>query len=140
MTKCNKVFFSNYSSLPVFGGFRVAHPFSVLCCPIMPHYVLNSILYCPLRNLHKNDVRFVLACSCLQEESYLIAFFCICLRIVMSNILTSHIFLRTEFLVVMSATISVKKKRWQVSLYFQLFAGLIYVICLCLRIVVSNTY
>jgi hypothetical protein len=48
--------------------------------------------------------------------------------------------LRSEFTVVMSVTISAKK-RCVVRLYLQLFVGcLIYVICVCLRIVVSNAY
>jgi hypothetical protein len=38
--------------------------FYVLCCPIMYLYVLSSVLWCPLRFLHKNDVRFVFTSSC----------------------------------------------------------------------------
>lgn len=30
-----------------------------LCCLIMCHYVLISVLWCPLRFPHKNDVRFI---------------------------------------------------------------------------------
>ena len=32
-------------------GVRFAHLFSFLCCPIMCFYVLNSVLWCPLRFL-----------------------------------------------------------------------------------------
>jgi hypothetical protein len=41
------------SSFRLFGGFRVAHLFSFLCCPIMCIYVLGSVLWCPLRFPHK---------------------------------------------------------------------------------------
>jgi hypothetical protein len=37
------------SSPLVFGGVRVAHLFSLLCCSIMCLYVLSSVLWCPLR-------------------------------------------------------------------------------------------
>jgi len=33
----------------VFGVVRVAHLFSLLCCPIMCLYVLSYVLWCPLR-------------------------------------------------------------------------------------------
>jgi hypothetical protein len=33
--------------------------FLVLCCSIMCLYVLSSVLWCPLRFPHENDVRFV---------------------------------------------------------------------------------
>jgi hypothetical protein len=49
----------------VFGGVRVAHLFSFLCCPIICLYVLSSVLWCPLRFPHKSDVRFVFAFRCL---------------------------------------------------------------------------
>jgi hypothetical protein len=48
-----------------YGKVRVAHRFSFLCCPIMCRYVLSSVLWCPLRIPHKNDVRFVFTYSCL---------------------------------------------------------------------------
>ena len=41
------------SSPPVFGGVRVAHLFSFLCCPIMCLYVLTSVLWCPFWFPHK---------------------------------------------------------------------------------------
>ena len=49
---------------PVFDGVCVAHLLSFLCCPIMCLYVLSSVLWCPLRFPHKNDVRFVSTSSC----------------------------------------------------------------------------
>jgi hypothetical protein len=36
---------------------------SFLCCPIMCLYVLSSVLWCPLRFLHRNDVLFVFTSS-----------------------------------------------------------------------------
>ena len=47
------------SSPPVFGGVRVAHLCSFLCCPINYIYVLTSLFWCPLRFPHEN-VRFYL--------------------------------------------------------------------------------
>ena len=45
-----------------FGGVRVAHLFSFLCCPIMCLYIMSSVLWC----LHKNDVQLIFtSCSCL---------------------------------------------------------------------------
>jgi len=51
-----------------------------------------------------------------------ILIFCVCLPIVMSNILSNHMSLRSEFRVVISATISVYK-RCSIRLYPQLFVG-----------------
>ena len=42
----------------------IFHLFMFLCCPIMYLYVLSSVLWCPLRFPHKNDVRFVFTSSC----------------------------------------------------------------------------
>jgi hypothetical protein len=72
--------------------------FRVLCCdvrfvftssclsylgsPIMCLYVLSSVLWCPLRFPHKNDVRFVFISSAVVCLIYVI---CVCLRIVVSN-------------------------------------------------------
>ena len=52
--------------------------FKRLC--IMRLYVLSSIVWCPLRFPHKNDVRFFFTSSC---PIYVI---CVCLRIVVSVI------------------------------------------------------
>ena len=35
------------------GGVRVAHLFSCLCCSMICLYILNSVLWCPLRCPHK---------------------------------------------------------------------------------------
>ena len=58
---------------------------SVLCCPCL--YVLSSVLCCPLRFRHKNDVLFVFTSSCLQESACLIYVICVCLRIMVCNVL-----------------------------------------------------
>ena len=58
-------------SLPVFillvffCGVRVAHLFSVLCCPIMCLYLLISVSWSALWFPHYNGVRFVFTSSCL---------------------------------------------------------------------------
>ena len=49
----------------IFGGFHVAHLFSCLCCSIMCRYVLSSMLWCTLRFLHRNYVRFLCTSSCV---------------------------------------------------------------------------
>jgi hypothetical protein len=59
--------------------------FSFLCYPIIFLYVLGSVLWCPLRFPHKNDIRFVFISRCLYEGSCLIYVICVCLRIVVSN-------------------------------------------------------
>ena len=54
--------------------------------------------------------------------------------------LSYYVSLRSETRVVISVTMSAKK-RCSVRLYLKLFAGgFIYVICVCLRIVLYNTY
>ena len=73
------------SSPSVYDGVRVAHLWSFLCCTIMCLYVLSSVLWCPLRFPHKNDVRFVFTSSCLQEGSCLIYVICVCLCIGVYN-------------------------------------------------------
>jgi hypothetical protein len=54
--------FEFLSSSPVFWWIRVADLFSFLCCPIM---CLSSVLWCPLRFPHINNVRFIFTSSCL---------------------------------------------------------------------------
>ena len=49
---------------------------------LMPFYVLSSLLWCPLRFPHKDDVRFIFISSCLLEGSCLIYLTCVCLHIV----------------------------------------------------------
>jgi len=69
----------NIVTLQVSCGIHVADLFSFLCCPIMCLCVLCSVLICPLRFPHKNDVQFVFTSSCL------IYVICVCLGIVASN-------------------------------------------------------
>ena len=45
------------------------------------HGITEIRVGCP----HKDDVRFVFTCSCLQGASWIIYIICICLRIVVSN-------------------------------------------------------
>jgi hypothetical protein len=62
-----------------FGGVLVAHLFRFfLWCPIICLYALSSELWCPLRFLHKNNVRSVFISNCLQKGSYLIYVICAC--------------------------------------------------------------
>ena len=64
----------------LFDGVRDAHLFSALCCPIICLYVLSSVLWCPLRFLHKNYLWFVFTSSCLWDGSSPIYVICACLR------------------------------------------------------------
>jgi hypothetical protein len=59
----------------------IAHLFNFVWCL----YVLSSVLWCPLRFLHENDVRFVFASSCLWEDACLICVVCVGLHIMVSN-------------------------------------------------------
>ena len=58
----------------------------LLCCPIICLYVLCSVLWCPLRFQHKNDVRFFFYLQLFVESSYSSSVMCLCLRIMLSNI------------------------------------------------------
>ena len=52
---------------------------------VLSYYVslrLTSVLWCPLRCPHKNDVRLVFTSSCLLKGSCLIYVICVCLCIV----------------------------------------------------------
>jgi hypothetical protein len=60
-------FTSTWVQTRLFGGVRVAHTFSCLCCPIMCIYVKSAVLWFP----HKNEVRFVLTSSCLWDGACL---------------------------------------------------------------------
>ena len=40
-------------------------------------YVLSSVLWCPLRFPHGNNVRFVFTSSCLLEGSFLVCVVCL---------------------------------------------------------------
>ena len=60
--------------------------------------------------------------TCLWDGSFLIVFFCACLRIGMANILFCQMYLRSKLIIMMSATISASN--WSsLSLYLQLFVG-----------------
>jgi len=83
LSVCNFILKTYY--IEMFCWVRVAHLFSFLCCPIMCHYALSSVLWCPLRLPHKSDVRFVFTAIFLQEGSCLIYVICVCLRIVVFN-------------------------------------------------------
>ena len=50
----------------IFGGIRVARLLNVLCCHIV---CLSSVLWCPFRFPHRDDVRFVFTSGCLWEGS-----------------------------------------------------------------------
>ena len=65
----------------------------------------------------------------------------VCLRIVMSNILSCHMSLRSDFRVMISATISASKTMPGLSLHPVVCrrAHGFFVLFVCLRIVVSNT-
>ena len=53
---------------------------------VLAYYVsLCSVLWCPLRFPHKNDVWFVFSSSCLQEGLCLIYVICVCLCLVVSS-------------------------------------------------------
>ena len=67
--------------------------FSYLCCPIVCLYVLRSVLWCPLRFPHNNDVLFVFTPSCLYEDLSLIYVICVWL----SKVVFLLCFLRLVF-------------------------------------------
>jgi hypothetical protein len=55
-----------------FCAMRVAHYLFCLCCPIVCLYVMSSVLWCPLCDFRKNDVRFVFTSFFVGERmSYL---------------------------------------------------------------------
>jgi hypothetical protein len=60
--------------------FWCAHLF-IFFSPVMFLYVLRSVLWCPLRFPHINDVCFFFASSCLYEGSCLIYVICVCFHI-----------------------------------------------------------
>ena len=64
--------FEFLSSSPVFWWICVADLFSFLCCPIM---CLSSVLWCPLRFPHKNNVRFIFTSSCCRRTRVLFTLF-----------------------------------------------------------------
>ena len=58
--------------------------FLVFCVALLCVFTF-SVLWCPLRFTHKNDVRFVFTSSCLKECSCLIYVICVYFRIVVAN-------------------------------------------------------
>ena len=69
------------SSTPVFGRVRVAHLFSFLCCPVMCLHVLSSVLWCPLRFLHKHDDRFIFTpVVCRRAHVFITLFVFVCVQ------------------------------------------------------------
>ena len=72
---------------------HVANFFSFLCCPIMCHYVLSSVLWCPMRCPHKMMFGSSLP-PVVCKRAFILLVFCVCLRIVfLFNILLFLIFL-----------------------------------------------
>jgi hypothetical protein len=86
-------------------GFLVGYVlliFFCVCCPIMCLYVLSSVLWCPLRIPHKNDVRFVFVyrllvggrMSYLRYQCLFVCpthnVLCCCFSMVMSNKTTTQ--------------------------------------------------
>ena len=101
-------------------------------------YLLSSMLRSLLEIVYQCDVRLGFS-SCLLDGRFLIVFLCI-LGIVMSNILSYQLFVL--LFSVMSTMVSANNK-FSTRLFLQLFVEgscLIYVICVSLLIVVSNTY
>jgi hypothetical protein len=68
-----------------FGGVRVPHIFSFLCCSIMCLYVLSSMLWCPIRFPHKKQclVRLYPQVVCSRANVLFMLFVFVCL--VLSN-------------------------------------------------------
>ena len=55
---------------------------------VLPYYVSlrsESVLWCPLWFLHRDDVRFVLPPDDCRRARVLFTLFCVCLRILVSN-------------------------------------------------------
>ena len=59
--------------------------FMFVYCPILCLYVPSSVLWCPLRFTHSNDVWFVFTSTWLQDGSCLIYVICVCSSVVVSN-------------------------------------------------------
>ena len=75
-----------YDFTPVFGGVRVAHLCSFLCCLIVYIYVLTSLFWCPLRFPHE-IVRFYLQLCVGGFMSYL-GYVCLFANRVVQHILS----------------------------------------------------
>jgi hypothetical protein len=94
--------------------------FCFLCCPIMCLYDVTVLEYCWLQERAykcRTLCNMWVICPCYSSD-------CSYFRVVMSITISTYI-------------------RWSVGLYLQLFVGrlcFIYVVCVCLCIVVYNTY
>ena len=64
---------------------RIAH-FEKCASPTTFTEFTSSVLWCPLRFPHRNDVRFIFTSSCLLEWLCLVYVICACLRIEVCNI------------------------------------------------------
>ena len=68
-----------------FGEVHVFHLFS-FCVTYMCLYGLSSVLWCPLRFPHKNDVQFIFTSSCFCRRAHVLLCFCVCLWILMPDV------------------------------------------------------
>ena len=76
---------------------QVSHLFIFLCCPAMRLYVLNSVLWCPLRYPHKTmSCSSLLPVVCRRVHVFFMFIYviCICLRIVL---ILYRVFLRLVY-------------------------------------------
>ena len=150
--------------------------FRFLCCPIICLYVLSSVLGCPLRFTHKNDVRFVFTPLVCRRDHVLFSQFVfaahsgakhglwvtwlVFYKVPFTSTWVHPIFFWVRvayhfsfFCVVLLCIFTfwfpcsdirydLIKKRNDIAFVCQLFVEdsyFIYVICACLRIVLSNT-
>jgi len=109
-------------------------------CPIVCLYVLSFVLWCPLRFQHKTNARFIITLSCLSYLRHLCVFAYIGVQhFILSYGLTCcdcHICydLRTKYtmFVLLPPPSTPLSCLWK-------GCCLLYAICVCLRILVSNT-
>ena len=128
---------------------HVTHLFSYLYHPIMCLDILSSVLWCLFLFLLKNDVQFVFTSSCLYECSCLIYVICVCLVRLHLQLFVWGLVSYLRYLCLFgSSSPPVVCMRahvlftlfvfvWFVFTSSCLYEGscLIYVICVCLRIV-----
>jgi hypothetical protein len=103
-----------------------------LCCSFfLAYYVvllcvsasLSSVLWCPLRFTQKNPMFDSCLPPVVCRSTHVLLCFCVCLRTVVSNILSYQMALRSEFRVAMYVRYDFRIKRCSVRLYLQLFVG-----------------
>jgi hypothetical protein len=125
-----------------FGGVRVANLFSFLCCPIMYPSVHSSVLWCPLRFPHENDVRFVLPLVVCRRAHVLLCFLCVFAHSDVQHFVLSNAF--TFWVPCRDVRYDVRIKNMFGSslppVVGRMSRVLLTLFCVCLRIVVSNTY